>query len=295
MSDKEKVIGEEVEVVAWWDDSDYNSATTSRAVLHDWLNNGYPVRELMTVAQHQRITEALRGEVDRLMKKLAENFQLEALLKMPEFASVQILHNTIAGKDSDIDQLRAEVERCKAGWVRCNDRALKAQAKLNSLRAQLAQQQVPDDLRGICMLVAEAGIKHGRGRDRAVSADECREVVDSVLAAAPAPAQVEPASPWVAVSERLPSSRVPVLARYTNDYGHGRTIRAWWLAKFQQESENIDNFDADYDEESDTYYDPKGWYELIDNWGDYSSVAVTEGTITHWMPMPLPPAPEVKP
>lgn len=100
---------------------------------------------------------------------------------------------------------------------------------------------------------------------------------------------------WVAVSERLPSSRMPVLARYTNDYGHGRTIRAQWLAKFQQESEDLDNFDADYDEESDTYYDPEGWYELIDNWGEYSSVAVTEGIITHWMPMPLPPAPEVKP
>lgn len=122
-----------------------------------------------------------------------------------------------------------------------------------------------------------------------MNAEQAKAMLLHVLAAAPAPAG------WVPVTERLPSSRVPVLARYTNDYGNGRTIRAWWLAKFQQESEDIYNFDADYDEESDTYYDPEGWYELIDNWGDYSSVAVTEGAITHWMPMPLPPVPEVKP
>ena len=95
---------------------------------------------------------------------------------------------------------------------------------------------------------------------------------------------------WIPVTERLPSRCQPVLACYTNCYGRGRTIRAQWLAKFQQESDDIDNFYAEYDEETDTYYDPEGWYELIDNWDEYSSVAVTEGIITHWMPLPAAPA-----
>lgn len=49
----------------------------------------------------------------------------------------------------------------------------------------------PDELRAICMLVAEAGIKYGRGRDRAVASDECREVVDSVLPLEPSPSNSE--------------------------------------------------------------------------------------------------------
>ncbi|HHL3045319.1 TPA: hypothetical protein ACQ49P_005344 [Pseudomonas aeruginosa] len=44
-----------------------------------------------------------------------------------------------------------------------------------------AQYSAPAELRAICMLVAEAGIKYGRGRHRAVASNECREVVDSVL------------------------------------------------------------------------------------------------------------------
>lgn len=44
-----------------------------------------------------------------------------------------------------------------------------------------AQHSVPDELRAICMLVAETGIKYGRGRHRAVAADECRAVVNAVL------------------------------------------------------------------------------------------------------------------
>ena len=94
-------------------------------------------------------------------------------------------------------------------------------------------------------------------------------------------------SEWTAVSDGLPDGIV--LACYTNNYNKGRIIRAAYVKKFTQESEDIDGFDVQYDEETDTYYDCEGWYEMIDNWGDYSSVAVTEGTVTHWMPLPAPP------
>ena len=46
---------------------------------------------------------------------------------------------------------------------------------------------------------------------------------------------------------------------------------------------------SEYDEATDCCYTPEGWYEKIDNWGDYSSVAVVEGEVTHWMPLPAPP------
>ena len=37
-----------------------------------------------------------------------------------------------------------------------------------------------------------------------------------------------------------------------------------------------------------------GWYECIDNWDDYTEVAIHEGEPTHWMPLPAPPqAPNV--
>ncbi len=36
----------------------------------------------------------------------------------------------------------------------------------------------------------------------------------------------------------------------------------------------------------DTTYVPEGWYECINNLDDYTFVAVSEGVITHWMPLP---------
>jgi hypothetical protein len=90
---------------------------------------------------------------------------------------------------------------------------------------------------------------------------------------------------WIPVSERLPESGVIVLACYTNRAGNVRRIRAQWVAAKTSEYMADGDF-GEYDEATDTYYDPEGWYECIDNWGDYSSVMVGEGEITHWMPLP---------
>lgn len=95
---------------------------------------------------------------------------------------------------------------------------------------------------------------------------------------------------WTKVSDGLPKSGVTVLACYRNSLGNLRRIRAHWIAAKTEESNgDYDEF-FEYDEETDTYYAPEGWYECIDNWGDYSSVRVCEGEVTHWMP--LPPAPD---
>ena len=52
--------GEAVEVVAWQDAENPLYTTAERRVMHDWAGNGYPIVELMTVAQHQRILAAQR-------------------------------------------------------------------------------------------------------------------------------------------------------------------------------------------------------------------------------------------
>ena len=93
---------------------------------------------------------------------------------------------------------------------------------------------------------------------------------------------------WVPTSERLPASGQTVLACYRNTLGNWRRIRACWVAAKTEES-SLESEIGEYDEASDCYYDPAGWYEKIDNWEDYTAVAVYQGEITHWMPLPEPP------
>ncbi len=96
---------------------------------------------------------------------------------------------------------------------------------------------------------------------------------------------------WTPVAEALPNSGVKVLACYRNRLGNLRRIRAMWTAAKTEEADSDDaEACSEYDEATDTYYVTEGWYECIDNWGDYSSVAVTEGEVTHWMPLPPDPS-----
>lgn len=42
---------------------------------------------------------------------------------------------------------------------------------------------------------------------------------------------------------------------------------------------------VEYDEDSDEYYLLEGYYEVIKNWDEYSSI-VLDDFVTHWMPLP---------
>lgn len=120
----------------------------------------------------------------------------------------------------------------------------------------------------------------------APAVDERTANSDSVdLAAA---SNGSPNNTWVPVTERMPASGVTVLACYTNSAGNVRRIRAEWTAAKTIESDAESEI-GEYDEATDCFYDPEGWYEKIDNWLDYSSVAVVNGEVTHWMPLPAPP------
>lgn len=94
----------------------------------------------------------------------------------------------------------------------------------------------------------------------------------------------------VPVSEGLPEPNTKVLAHYFNALGNGRTICAIWVpAKSRSEGYGDDDF-TEYDEENDTYYWPEGWYEAIENWDDLGWVAVNEGEVAYWQPLPKWPA-----
>ena len=94
-------------------------------------------------------------------------------------------------------------------------------------------------------------------------------------------------SGWISVTDRLPPSGVPVIASYRNSAGMNRRIRAEYIAQNTRErSDDIDDIASEYDEETDTVYWTAGWYELMNNWDDYASIAVHEGEITHWHAMP---------
>ena len=91
---------------------------------------------------------------------------------------------------------------------------------------------------------------------------------------------------WKEVKHALPTS-IPVLAYGKNSHNKGRTIKAMWIPKFHSADIGDYDGDTDYDEDTDTYYWPEGWYEW--NLSDDTNYFVSEIEITHWMKMPEPP------
>ena len=117
---------------------------------------------------------------------------------------------------------------------------------------------------------------------------------DHLDAAAAALEAADKAQRWISVSERLPENQKRVLVCGLSNYNHtSRTMfKAEYIRKMTVTADDYgwsEDCDYDYDEEKDENYVPEGWYESIMNWDEYSSVAVTDFTVTHWMPLPQPP------
>ena len=102
-------------------------------------------------------------------------------------------------------------------------------------------------------------------------------------------AQLQAQLTWRPASE-LPEEDQIVIATYLNSYGKRRRVRAVYIRQYEEEAGEDDELYVEYCEEQDEWYFKEGWYELIDNWPDYSSVVIVEGVVDYWMPMP--PAPE---
>ena len=99
-------------------------------------------------------------------------------------------------------------------------------------------------------------------------------------------------SQWHRVENGFPKSGKHVLA-YCEVRGIGGYTDHYVCDAFHTDAKSIpcdynDDIDSEYDEETDEYYFPEGWWEVIKNWDDYSCVAIAD-FVTHWMEMPKPP------
>lgn len=99
---------------------------------------------------------------------------------------------------------------------------------------------------------------------------------------------------WISVKDHLPESNKRVLAscdvRRLDGYRRRYTCVAFYAVKHSIPEGKYPEDDEcyDYDEDEDEYYLKEGWYEVIHNWDEYSSVVI-EDFVTHWMPLPEPP------
>ena len=95
---------------------------------------------------------------------------------------------------------------------------------------------------------------------------------------------------WIPVMDRLPENGVHVLL--SCECGSGAYVcDGFHTEKYSMPTQFYEDIDADYDEDTDEYYFPEGWWEVVKNWDDYSCVAI-EDTVTHWMLLPEPPKEE---
>lgn len=78
--------------------------------------------------------------------------------------------------------------------------------------------------------------------------------------------------------ETAPKDGRKVILFYRNSHNRPRTVMARWLTDEQAAETDADGVGLE-----------GGWYECIDNWGDYTEVAIHEGEPDHWMPLPAPP------
>ena len=100
-----------------------------------------------------------------------------------------------------------------------------------------------------------------------------------------------PNAAWIPVSSSRPDPSKKVLAFYLNPLGNGRIVVASWVpANTCQDS--CDEDLTEYNEELDDYFLPEGWYEQIENWDDFGALKIYDGTVTHWMPLPISPGKE---
>ena len=109
-------------------------------------------------------------------------------------------------------------------------------------------------------------------------------------------AELEAGQRWVPVGERLPTAQRRVMAFYKTDTGKARYELACYIPPKSVLSEDFLDSDycdgvKEYDEENDCYWVVEGWWES--SWEADTNWKISEN-VTHWRPLPQPPAREVE-
>ena len=141
--------GEGLKVVAWQDAENPLYTTAERRVLHDWVNNGYPIVELCRLSDAQRAIAELQAKLDdpdyppkysrRLIAELRE--ELDAA---KEILAQQGRRNTELRAERDtlrqqLAELDAEIlEQCRLNGMGA-ERELKLIAKRDKLAGLLRE------------------------------------------------------------------------------------------------------------------------------------------------------------
>lgn len=97
-------------------------------------------------------------------------------------------------------------------------------------------------------------------------------------------------SGWIYAKDRVPDNSDPVLLAIKNKFDHSHVIRAHHLKKGESEAFDDDGDFSEYNEDSDMFTWPEGWYEQNEYEDTNWHVA---GDAIAWMPLPDMPA--VKP
>ena len=92
---------------------------------------------------------------------------------------------------------------------------------------------------------------------------------------------------WISVEDRKPESGVHVFICCQTASGGRYVCDGYYAERWKVEVNTYytDECACEYNEENDAYYLEEGWYEVIKNWDDYSSVFIQD-TVTHWAEMP---------
>lgn len=86
--------------------------------------------------------------------------------------------------------------------------------------------------------------------------------------------------------ENAPKDGKSLLIKFKNEGGNERVVIGFWVARFSMEDTSDEYEFGEFNEETEMYYWPQGWYESYECHNEYSAGIVTESSIAGWQPLP---------